>query len=59
MRIGDYVFDDRNKEVLPLLFGPTPGIVKSGLAAIMSILFTAYALVFYLREKKKNPQRTE
>ena len=47
MRLGDYVFDDRVEGVWAWLFGPTPGVVKSGLALIMSIMFALAGVVLY------------
>lgn len=50
MRLGDAVFDDRNTAVLSHWFGPTPGVVKSGVALVMSILFALFAAVLYYRK---------
>jgi membrane protease YdiL (CAAX protease family) len=59
MRIGDYIFDDRNREVLPRLFGPTPGIAKSGLALLMSALFAGVALGMYLWGRRRTASAGE
>jgi len=47
MRFGDAFFDDRNQQILPYCFGPTPGIAKSGVALAMSLLFALLAAVIY------------
>lgn len=37
MRLGDYCFRGRNHEVMHLLFGPSAGVVKSGLVLLLAL----------------------
>lgn len=49
MRAGDFLFDERVTDIYPRLFGPTPGVVKSGVALIVSVVFCAASMALYVR----------